>query len=270
VERVAVRGGQLEAWTSGDGDPVLLIHGAVLADSFRCIEGQRALAGYRLISYHRRGFAGSTKHRGAFGIPDHARDAEAVLAHFGIARAHIVGHSYGARAAMALALASPEVVRALVLLEPGLATVGAAADAPARYQPLADLYRGGDAIGAARAVLAGLGGHDAEHLLAKTMPRGWFEQAVNDVGTFFDVEIPSMPQWAFDTPEAARLTQPVLDIVGDASLPLFLDGSRWLRRHLPDVQGVTLRGVNHLLQMADPLSVASAVGAFLDEQRSTG
>jgi pimeloyl-ACP methyl ester carboxylesterase len=265
MEQVTVHdGGRLQTWATGDGEPVLLIHGAILAESFRCIERQGSLSGYRLISYHRRGWGGSSRADEAFGVVEHARDASAVLTHYAVPRAHVVGHSYGARVALALALTQPGLVHSLVLLEPGLMTPTATADAPARFRPVTEMFNSGDPIGATRAALTALGGPDYEKLLSKTMPVGWFEQTVADCPTFFDVELPSLPGWCFDADDAAKVQQPTLEVVGEASLPTFRDGSTWLREHLRDVESITFSGLNHLLQMADPQPVARAIGTFLE------
>lgn len=50
----------------GEGEPVLLIHGSILADAYLPFLKESALANYRLIRYHRRGFAGSPRHTGPF------------------------------------------------------------------------------------------------------------------------------------------------------------------------------------------------------------
>ena len=44
MERIAVAGGHLEGWESGAGEPVLLIHGAMISDEWGCILEHPALA----------------------------------------------------------------------------------------------------------------------------------------------------------------------------------------------------------------------------------
>ena len=104
LKRASVRGGELEYEVRGEGEPVLLIHGSHIAGAFLPFMADPALANYRQIRYHRRGFAGSTACEGSFSIAQQAADARALLRHMGLRRAHIVGHSYGGAIAFQLAL----------------------------------------------------------------------------------------------------------------------------------------------------------------------
>ncbi len=120
MKQVEVNGAQLEYETVGRGEPVLFIHGSILADAFLPLRTEPALRRYRQIHYHRRGFAGSDQARPPFAIADQAADARALLARLRAPSAHVVGHSYGAVIALQLALDAPDAVRSLVLLEPPL------------------------------------------------------------------------------------------------------------------------------------------------------
>jgi len=85
--RMAVNGGELEYTVRGEGEPVLLIHGTGVAATFAPTMAESALDGYRLIRYHRRGFAGSTRTTVPFTIADHAADARALLEALNVERA---------------------------------------------------------------------------------------------------------------------------------------------------------------------------------------
>ena len=112
----------LEYETSGDGEAVLLIHGALIADSFLPLTREAALADrYRLIRYRRRGHGGSDPMPVGCSIEQQAQDALALLTHLGVARAHVIGHSGGGVIAVQLAIEAPSLVHSLVLLEPILA-----------------------------------------------------------------------------------------------------------------------------------------------------
>src|SRR5262245_50124427 len=105
----------------GSGEPVVFIHGVLIADAFQPLLGERVLAdGYRLIGYHRRGYGGSGGSRQPLGFAAHAADCAQFLEYLGIERVHVVGHSFGASIALQLALDAPELVQTLSLLEPGL------------------------------------------------------------------------------------------------------------------------------------------------------
>lgn len=87
--------GGLEYDIGGNGEPVLLIHGSHVADAFLPLAKEPTIAdAYRVIRYYRRGFAGSDRHSGPFGIEDQGRDALTLLHTLGVDCAHVVGHSY--------------------------------------------------------------------------------------------------------------------------------------------------------------------------------
>ena len=115
---VAVDGG--EVWaddTGGDGPPLVLLHPGV-GDS-RIWDPLLAVltAKYRVIRYDARGFGQSPAPAVRFSL---LRDLAAVLGHYGVQRAAIVGCSQGGGSALGLALEQPERVSALVLLCPGI------------------------------------------------------------------------------------------------------------------------------------------------------
>ena len=109
LSRIQVNGATLEYEVAGTGTPVLLIHGTGAAATFYPTMTEPSLSGYRLIRYHRRGWAGSSRTTVPFSIKDHAADAAALLKALGVQRAHIVGHSFGASTALQLALDYPEL-----------------------------------------------------------------------------------------------------------------------------------------------------------------
>ena len=134
MEQVPVLGGTLESAATGSGEPVLFVHGSFIADAFAPLRAEKALADrYRLITYNRRGFGGSVHHTGPFSIADQPRDSRAVLE---VKQAHIVGHSYGCRVAVELALNSPEIVATLTFAEPGGPPTPAAAEFGAGLQEI--------------------------------------------------------------------------------------------------------------------------------------
>lgn len=255
--------GGLEFEVHGDGEPVLLVHGSHIAHAFLPLLEQPALAGrFRLIRYHRRGFAGSARHTGPFAIEAQARDALLLAQQLGAARLHVVGHSYGALTGLQLALDAPDAVRSLVLLEPPLAAPADAAAQAALLAPLVEQYRAGDARGAVDAFMGIVGGADWRSEVEKALP-GAPEQAYRDAATFFEVEVPALAAWRFDAERARRLAPPVLFLSGSASHPIFEAGRRLFLSAVPHAEDLVLPGLDHLLQVRSPGLVARAIGEFL-------
>lgn len=264
--RATIDGAELEYVVRGTGEPVLLIHGAFVADTFAPLVAEPALTDrYRVISYHRRGFAGSTPARGEADVAQQAADARALLAHLGIARAHIVGHSYGGCVALQLALDAPEAVQSLALLEPALFAV------PAAEQWFAEVgapglahYEAGDAAEAVATILRGVFGPRAYADLERVLP-GALEQAVVDAVTFFGTDLPGMQAWQFRPEEARRIAQPVLGVLGadsHAVTLLFDEGHALLCDLMPQTEPFVLPAATHALQTMNPRGMAAGLTAF--------
>jgi 3-oxoadipate enol-lactonase len=253
----------LEYETNGDGEAVLLIHGSHVADAFLPLTRESALADpYRLIRYHRRGFAGSGPVPDAFSIEQQAQDALALMTQLGVKRTHVIGHSYGGAIAVQLAIDAPRLVHSLVVLEPAILAGDAAAAFIEEAASMVAAYRSGDAAKAVDLFLSIVGGPDWKIEVAKAVPGGP-EQAEKDAATFFEVEFPALEKWVFDGDRASRVSQPVLFVIGSESGPLFEAGKQHFQSLVPHTEEAVVPGVNHLMQMRDSKLVAAPIAAFL-------
>ncbi len=262
----------LEFEVAGSGEPVLFIS-SVLADGFTPLLAQPALVdGYQLISYHRRGWVGSTPARPPVSVATHAADAAALLQFLGVPRAHVAGHSTGAVIAAQLALAAPAVVQTLVLLEPFVLSVPSGEAALQQAGPAFEAYAGGDHEAAWAVFLSAASGLErtaCRALLEDRIP-GVVAQAVKDADTLFGVELPAMLGWRFGREEAAAIGCPVLSVLGTDTLPLFVEVDALLRSSLRDVEKCRIDGVGHLLHIQRPQAVARAMTEFLAKHPMTG
>jgi len=134
----------LEYEVSGQGEAVLLIHGAILSDTFAPLVREESLAGFRCIRYRRRGYGQSELVTGEPTIEGHALDALSLLDALGERRAHVVAHSGGGPIAVQMAVSAPEVARSLVLLEPALQNAAMAAAFDELLAPLVERYDCGE------------------------------------------------------------------------------------------------------------------------------
>jgi pimeloyl-ACP methyl ester carboxylesterase len=100
--------------------PVLLIHGWGGSGRYWGATVERLGGQFRLIVPDLPGVGRSLPVRRGHDIFDQVKAIEALLAHLGIVRAHVVGHSVGGAIAIVLAANRPELVERLVLTSVGL------------------------------------------------------------------------------------------------------------------------------------------------------
>lgn len=113
-----------------DGEAVLLLHG--FPDSawlWRHQIPHLADAGYRVLAPDLRGFGRSDKPASVedYTLRRHAGDVRAIMGHFGVDRAHVVGHDWGAALTWYLGVVDPELFRTATVLSVGHPTVFASA-----------------------------------------------------------------------------------------------------------------------------------------------
>src|SRR3972149_5766022 len=75
---------------------------------------------HRLIAYDLRGRGDSDKPPTGYSLDQHGRDLGALLDHFGLKKAVLMGHSLGAHIALKFAAAHPQRVSKLVLVDGGI------------------------------------------------------------------------------------------------------------------------------------------------------
>jgi pimeloyl-ACP methyl ester carboxylesterase len=262
MERANVRGATVEYEILGSGEPILLIHGAMVADAMRPLVEEETLGGhYRLIIYHRRGVGGSDKPPSPYTIEDQAADARALLAELGIESAHVAGHSYGAAIALQLAADAPEVAHTLALLEAPSVKVPSAEQVVEAAGAIGERFASGDKEGASDDFLTAMGGTGYREPLDRLLP-GSFDQAVRDSDAFFTVEFPALGEWGFSAEDAKRIDAPVLRVLGENTIPWFVDSDALFGKWLPNNEQSKIPGVGHFLQMEDPGPVAEGMAAF--------
>jgi pimeloyl-ACP methyl ester carboxylesterase len=122
-ERVVDAGGvRLNVASAGEGPAVLLLHG--FPDSWRLWRHQipaLVAAGHRVIAPDLRGFGASDRPDdvAAYRMGRLVEDVDAVCAAFGVERATVVGHDWGAGLAWQLAFRRPALVERLAALSVG-------------------------------------------------------------------------------------------------------------------------------------------------------
>ncbi len=248
MSRASVDGVELEYATRGTGEPVVLVHAGIFADWFKpLVEGPALGARYRVVSYHRVGYAGSSRVAGPLSIAQQAAHVRALMRHLGIERGHLVGHSSGGNIALQLALDAPQMVHSLVLMA-----------------PVFEAFRAGDRARAIDAFMRNVSGPGYRAVLDHVLP-GAFEQAVVDADTFFGQELPALQAWSLRREDAARIAQPALSVLGAKSTqvsPIWRERHEMVLTWLTKAEALVVPEATHLLHVEHPRAVAEALADF--------
>lgn len=242
----------------GEGDPVVLCHGAGGNHVAWYLQVPDFARTYRVVAWDQRGF-GRTTNRADQPTPANAVvDLIALLDHLGIARAHVIGQSMGGCAALGLALAQPARVRSLVLAD----TIGGIWTDLAQREFEAFVRR----AGTLRTDALPLGRHPAidESLLARDPAHAFLYQQLQSLNDAPPASVPLHLRATAHAPEAlARLPMPVLFVVGgrDAIFPPAV--IRSAAAQIPGARVVEIPGAGHSPYFEKPREWNEVVLAFL-------
>jgi pimeloyl-ACP methyl ester carboxylesterase len=266
MQRADIDGITLEYEEGGTGEPVVFIHGALMAGTFQHMMDQPGLKDFRLIRYSRRGYAGSTGDP-AVPMSRQAADCVALLRKLKAEPAHLVGHSSGGSIAIQVALDSAESVRSLTLLEPALLDVPSAGALLERAGASVPVFQAGDNAAAVDAFLKPVCGDDYRASVERTVP-GALDQATRDAATFFAGEFPALGEWQFTRESASLIKQPVLSVLGantgeSIGLPVYTEIHARCLEWFPNAKPFVLPQAAHLLQVENPGGMADGLRAFL-------
>jgi pimeloyl-ACP methyl ester carboxylesterase len=266
MNRAILDGGRVELAyrLRGAGEPLVFVHGGVLADGFHPLFVAPQLAeDHLLILYHRRGYGESSRVEAPFTSAQQAADGLALVRHLGLSRVSIVGHSYGAAIALQWALDAPDSVQSLVLLEPPLFhEVAAGADFWSFIASLTETYERGDEQGAMDTLLRGVVGPDYRQGIERSLPPGALEAAAADLASLFRVELPALRSWRFSEEDARSVHQPVLLVAGTEAGEVFRQSHALYREWLARAEELIVP-TTHGLHYEEPQAVARGIAEFL-------
>jgi pimeloyl-ACP methyl ester carboxylesterase len=246
----------------GSGPPVVFIHGWTL--DLECWDPQVPVlaATFRVLRYDRRGFGLSE------GTPSRSADVDdlaRLLDHLRLESVTVVGHSQGARVALAFALSRPGRVAALVLDGPPDETGGSAAAGDedfsiSEYRTLA----AGQGVDAFRRAWHGhplMRLHSADAATRELAGRLLARYPARDL-----TGAPDAPPPAAGAEALSRLHRPVLVVNGEFDTPIRLRAGRAIARALPFAERVVIAGAGHLPNLDAPSAYNDALQSFLRRQ----
>ena len=263
MTHIDARSARLFAQSSGTGTPVLFIAGMASDVASWTPLHPRFEQHLRMISFDNRGAGRTVSQRDHWTIGDMVADAVAVLDHFEIEKAHLVGHSMGAMIALRLAASHPERVGALVMMSSANAP---SAKAVQYFERMAALYR-----------------------KAKN-PAEWFEllfHALFSPSFFKNREnVTNAALAAADYPfvqspenldrqiralatirpmDLEGITTPTLSIVGENDIVTLPHRTEISLKALPHISFATVAGAAHSIHWEQPGEVAHLIRTFFDK-----
>ncbi len=124
---VTVNGIDIHYRETGQGRPVVLVHGFTGNSRNWALTVPVLRSQYRVVSPDLRGHGLSAKptHPEDYSLEVMAQDVIALLGHLGLAGCHLVGHSMGGMIAQLVALEAPQLLRSLVLVDTSAEPPGA-------------------------------------------------------------------------------------------------------------------------------------------------
>ena len=173
----------------------------------------------------------------------------------------LIGHSLGATVALRIAVAAPDAVRSLTLIEPVLFAAAPDAMQDRLDDKLRALLDSGDDLGAAQAFLSIWGTHDPASL-----PPAMRDAMVRQIRLVAD----TAPTLRHDRANILRdggleaIDAPVLLISGQDSPPVIGAIADALAARLPDVGRAQVPDAGHMLPLTHPDQVAGLIAVNLD------
>lgn len=230
----------------GQGPTVLLIHGFASNVATNWVTpgwvGYLKGKGYRVVALDNRGHGRSQKLYGLveYGAPLMAEDARRLLDYLGIATAHVMGYSMGARIAAFLALAHPQRVRSAIFGGLGI-----------------NMVRGMAGTGPIAAALEAPSINDVSNATARTF-RAFAEQTKSDLKAL--AACIRSARDPLSREDVAQISCPVLVAVGETDV---VGGSAVeLAALIPGAEALTIPGRDHMKAVGDQV-YKQAVASFL-------
>ena len=256
-------GTRIAIFTAGDGPPLVLIHGASADHTTFRVVGPRLAERFTIHAIDRRG-RGASGDKEPYAIEREFEDVAAVaqaLARENGGPIDIFGHSYGGRCALGAALRTNDI-RRVISYEGAPSPIGERYGDRDVLDELGRLADAGDHDRLLATFMTRVVGMGAEDLAAYQHDPIWPIRAAAASTIVRELRAESADAGNLDTLGAVR--QPVLQLLGGASVAAFAAATRALDARLVDGRVTVIPGARHAAHHTHPADVVVAVRAFLD------
>jgi pimeloyl-ACP methyl ester carboxylesterase len=258
-------GTPIAVFSAGDGPPLILVHGATADHTTWRTSGPLLAARHTTHAVDRRG-RGASGDAPGYAIDREFEDLAAVvesLAADSGGPVDVVGHSYGGRIGLGAALLTPSLRRLVVYEGAPPPTDGRGYQDDGLLTRIEALVAAGDRDEALATFMRDIVGMPAADLAAFRADPIWPRRAAAVDTTIRELRAEVSPAASLDDLGAVR--QPVLQILGGASSPVFGEATRALDARLRHGRVVTIDGARHAAHHTDAPAFVGAIEVFLDK-----
>jgi pimeloyl-ACP methyl ester carboxylesterase len=259
--KLPVPGGILAYDEAGRGPAAILLHGAFMDRGAWDLQVPALSPRFRVVRYDIRPFGESTIPEKPYKTTD---DVLAVMEALKIDRAHLIGHSFGGGIAVDVALAHPERVASLVLVNSGVTGQQMPADEQKEAMAVFTAAREGPDKAVAAWMRLGLWAASRD----KPDVMKAIERSTGRSAKAFTMASP--PFEPMTPPAIGRLGEirtPTLIVTGDRDTPGNRAGSEMLAMGIAGAKLLVIRGADHAIPIGWARELNEAVLAFLPNRK---
>jgi 3-oxoadipate enol-lactonase len=268
MERLEVNGVELAyELTGGEGEAVVLLNGIAMSIVHWKPFVEALAPARKVLAHDFRGQLQSSRPAGPYSLELHAADLAGLMDALGLARAHIVGTSYGSEVGLVFARAYPERASSLTVIDgaseadPVLRAAVESWKAAALVDPVAFYRALVPWTYSARYIASHVEMLASREKAVAGLPRGYFEAFAALCDAFLAID---------ETRRLGGIRCPTLVLVGERDILKHRGYSEIIARGIRGARLEVLPGLGHAAVIEDPAAVLSRITSFLDEAGLVG
>ena len=266
VKAVFINGDSIHYIDIGKGDPVVFVHGGL--GDYRTWGGQmdEFAKNHRVIAYSRR-FAYPNKQivndSADYSVTPHSKDLAEFIKALNLEPVHLIGHSYGAFAALLTTIDHPELVRSLTLGDPPVVSLlPAPAQKDTTDEQVAEALANNEPE---KAVSYFLGVVMGDSLYFSNLPQRDREIMMANITEFKGVSSTQNPFPLVTCDDLRKIKTPVLLLGGDKAASFYSLIFSKMEPCLSNKEKATLPNTSHGLAFENPVEFNKVVLGFIDK-----